>query len=198
MNVYLIRHGQTHGNVNRQFAGSWDVDLTETGALQAKRVGERLKDSGFKAIYSSDLIRARRTAEAIAAHHGLVPQVMKGLREMDFGLWEQRTIMDIQKTDGEKLNAWLQNFRSFRAPEGESVDELVERTVAAYTSILEGYDRDSDDAICIVAHGGVIQALLSYICYGDATGYWRFGIDNCGINRIEYVMGYPVIKAINQ
>lgn len=198
MFIYLIRHGETTANVDKRFAGIWDVELTEKGLHQAVQAGEKLKNIQFDAIYCSDLQRARLTAVEIANYQMVKPVPLASLREMNFGIWEHKKMSEIRETDSELLNQWFADFENFIVPEGESVKEMFERVTSAYKSIIEPFSLDSDVKIAIVAHGGVLQAILSYLCFGDSSGYWKFRIENCGINKIEYVMGYPVIQAINQ
>ncbi len=198
MIIYLIRHGETTANVDKQFAGITDVELTEKGVGQAILAGEKLKDIQFDAFYSSNLKRAHETAKMIAKHQSAELIPLEALQEMNFGIWEGKKMSEIQAEHGELLNQWFVDFETFIVPEGESVKEMFKRVTTAYKTIIEPFSLDSDKCIAIVAHGGVIQSLLSYLCFGDNTGYWKFKIDNCGVNKIEYVMGYPVIQAINQ
>lgn len=198
MTIYFIRHGQTYANAEKKFAGVWDVSLNEIGIEQAAAVAERMKDIPVTAIYTSPLTRAHDTAKKIAQHHDVDVVVKDELMEMNFGIWEGKDFKTIQKEEPELMNSWFEDFDHFTVPEGESVLEMFARTTGVYKEIIKNLDLNSSDNIVIVAHGGVIQTLLSYLCYGDTSGYWRFGIDNCGINKVEYVMGFPVIKAINQ
>jgi len=198
MTIYLIRHGETIANVEKKFAGIWDVELTENGIQQGIQAGIKLKAVQFEAVYCSDLQRAQKTAEKITAHHSIELKPLSSLREMNFGIWEHKKMSEIRISDAELLNQWFADFENFIVPGGESVKEMFERVTTAYKSIIEPYSLDSDTNIAIVAHGGVIQALLSFLCFGDCSGYWKFRIDNCGINKIEYAMGYPVIQGINQ
>lgn len=198
MTIYLIRHGETTANVEKRFAGISDVELTEKGVGQAVLAGEKLKELAFDAIYSSTLKRAHETAKIIAKHQTAEVVALDTLKEMNFGIWEDKKLSEIKSQDGALLNQWFVDFETFVVPEGESVKEMFERVTTAYKTIIEPYSLDSDTKIAIVAHGGVIQSLLSFLCFGDNTGYWKFRIDNCGVNKIEYVMGYPVIQGINQ
>lgn len=198
MHVYLIRHGQTTANAEHIFAGVLDVDLTPTGIEQAEDARDKLKSIEFDAVYVSTLKRAVRTAEIIFKEHQVPIYPTSAFQEMNFGIWEGKTIETIRQGDGDLFNQWILDYESFKVPEGESVKELFERVTNAYNDIIRQYDVDSKVNVAIVAHGGVIQALLSYICYGNNSGYWRFKVDNCGINKIEFVMKYPVIQAINQ
>ena len=198
MKVYLIRHGETTANSEKRFAGVMDVSLTPKGELQAEQAGEKLKTVEFDAFYCSDLKRAMDSATIIGKYQTLKPTVLSELREMNFGIWEGKRMAEIKDQDSVLLDKWFKDFDNFVVPSGESVKEMFERVTKAYKKIIEPYNMDDDVKIAIIAHGGVIQALLSYLCYGDNTGYWRFRVDNCGINTIEYVMGYPVIRGLNQ
>lgn len=198
MTIYLIRHGETTANVEKKFAGVWNVNLTDKGIAQAVLAGEKLKDIQFDEIYCSSLKRAMDTAEIIVKHQVKKPVVMDAFMEMNFGIWEGKSFGEIKASEPVLLDQWFKDFEHFVVPEGESVKEMFERVTTAYKGIIEPYSTDDDVKICIVAHGGVIQALLSYLCFGDNNGYWKFRVENCGINKIEYAMGYPVIQAINQ
>lgn len=198
MHVYLIRHGETTANYENLFAGVLDVELTEKGIRQAQTARDKLKNISFNAIYCSDLKRAVHTAMIISEPHNVEIVKLEALQEMNFGIWEGKTIHEIRATSEGLFNDWIMDYENFKVPEGESVKELFERVINAYKRIIGSYDIESSENIAIVAHGGVIQVLLSYFCYDDNSGYWRFRIENCGINKIEYVMKYPVIQGINQ
>ena len=198
MTVYLIRHGETTANAAKTFAGITDVELTEKGIDQAKVAADKLKDVKFNAIYSSDLKRAKDTANAIAEKQGLSVQINERFREMNFGIWEGMRFSDIKASAPELLQMWFDDFEHFVVPQGESVKEMFERVTEAYKQIILDFGMDSDTQIAIVAHGGVIQALLSFLCFNNVSGYWKFRIENCGINKIEYVMGESVIQSLNQ
>ena len=198
MKVYLIRHGETFANAQKRFAGHWDVELTERGLAQAENVSLKLKDINFKKATCSDLQRARITAETIMKHHDLALDVNPNFREMNFGTWEEKTFKEIGEKDPVLLQSWFDDFKNFEVPEGESVQILYGRVIKAYEALVEGMDFEGHDNVLIVAHGGVIQCLMSYFVFGDLSGYWTFRIDNCTVNCIEYAMGMPVVKAVNQ
>lgn len=198
MKVYLVRHGETHANAQKRFAGHWDINLTDKGIGQAHEAAEKLKDVSFLRVTSSDLQRARITAETILKYHEAALEINPDFREMNFGIWEEKTFAEIGEKDPVLLQKWFDDFKNFGVPEGESVQMLYDRVVAAYEKLVEGIDTDADVNVLIVAHGGVIQCLMSYFCFGDLSGYWKFRIDNCAVNCIEYAMGMPVVKAVNQ
>lgn len=197
MKIFLIRHGETSANVEKKFAGFLDVPLNERGKEQAKVVSDKLKNEKIDAIYSSDLSRAFETAKSIASVHPVEIQSVPDLRELNFGLWEGKSYLDLQGEHSEDLKKWIEDYESFVIPEGESVLMLYQRVSEFFDKMKEKHGENSNQTVLLVAHGGVIQALLSHISYQNISGYWKFSIDNCGVNLVEYVMGYPVIKKLN-
>src|SRR5229473_2583476 len=90
----LLRHGQTPMSVEKRYAGTSDVPLTETGVRQADAAAKRLADAGLDVIVTSPLLRARQTAAAVASLGGADVVVDEGFRETDFGVWEGLTFAE--------------------------------------------------------------------------------------------------------
>src|SRR5262252_6230070 len=86
--VYLVRHGSVIGAETRRFIGHLDVPLSPLGERQFDAVAARLRGADLAAVYSSDLARARRSAEIVAARHDLIAVPRPALREFDMGQWE--------------------------------------------------------------------------------------------------------------
>lgn len=86
--LYLVRHGETKGNVEQWYQGSTDIPLNDKGRLQAQCLSEYLKDVHFDGFYSSDLMRAEETAKIVAAPHHMEVRTYKELQEVNFGEWE--------------------------------------------------------------------------------------------------------------
>ena len=86
--IILVRHCEAQGNHERVFQGATDCDITERGERQLEALSERFRTVEFDALYSSPLLRARRTAEAVNRHHGLPMAIEPGLREINAGHWE--------------------------------------------------------------------------------------------------------------
>ncbi len=86
--LIVIRHGETEWNRERRMQGTTDTRLSDLGRVQAHALGRRLKERGFTALYSSDLSRARDTAQAIAQHTGRNLVIDPRLQERRFGIFE--------------------------------------------------------------------------------------------------------------
>ena len=93
--IIAIRHGETAWNVATRIQGQLDIPLNETGRWQANRMAQALADEPIRAIYASDLLRARETALALAEATGLPLLSEEGLREREFGLFEGKTFAEI-------------------------------------------------------------------------------------------------------
>ena len=110
MRIILIRHGSTIWNEEGKYQGTIDVPLSDRGRQEAEMVAERLREEKIKAIYSSNLGRARETAEIIARPHGLPVQVIDELGEINFGDWEGLTAQEIKDKFGEQAyRTWLED-----------------------------------------------------------------------------------------
>lgn len=196
MKIYLIRHGESLANIDSLFCGATDSPLSEKGILQAERVREKLKDVVFERAVTSDLSRAHDTAAIILGNAGKLEKE-KGFREMDFGLFEGLTYEAIKTEHKEAYTLWSHDFQKNAPPLGESMSDLYERVSAAYDEVIKSHERASNDNILIVTHSGVIRSILSYVLHHSSEGYWRYKVENCGINIIEYDDNYGFLGCLN-
>jgi len=155
--VYLVRHGSVVGAETRRFIGHLDVPLSPLGEAQVAGLAARLRAAALDAIYCSDLLRTRRTAEIIAAPHGLTPIADPALREFAMGRWDGLTADEIRALDPAAFEAWMSDVERFQFPEGESLPDLEARAWPAFERIVA---RHAGGAIAIVAHGGSLRAIL--------------------------------------
>src|SRR6185503_1474559 len=95
--VFLIRHGATVLTAEDRFAGSTDVELSDEGREQTRRLAERLSTEKVSSVFASPLGRTMETASILAAPHGLVVQKRDGFREISHGRWEQLTRTEVEK-----------------------------------------------------------------------------------------------------
>ncbi len=155
--VYLVRHGSVVGAETRRFIGHLDVPLSPLGEAQVTGLADRLREAALDAIYCSDLLRTRRTAEIIAAPHGLTPIADPALREFAMGRWDGLTAEEIRALDPAAFEAWMRDVERFQFPEGESLPDLEARAWPAFEKIVA---RHAGGAIAVVAHGGSLRAIL--------------------------------------
>ena len=163
--LLLLRHGQSAWNAAERWQGWADPPLSELGRRQALAAVTMLRDHGFGAVVSSDLIRARQSADMLAAGLGLpAPEVDADLRERDIGAWTGCTTAEILERWPGQLEAW-RDGKLTAPPGGESHARLVERVTRAVER-LAGADTGTADrasALVVVTHGGVIRTLERHL-----------------------------------
>jgi broad specificity phosphatase PhoE len=166
--ILLARHGETDDNREPlRVQGFTDTPLNATGRRQAAELAERMVNRGIASLWSSDLSRARETAEIVGARIGLTPRLDPRLREANRGEWEGRRFIDIAREDPDGYTAWLAAGESFRFPGGESLRDQAERVSAA----LENVRRTGAVPALVVCHGGAIRVML---CRRDPRGLEAF------------------------
>ena len=154
--VYLARHGQTAYNREPRFQGLLPVPLDETGLAQAAELAERAASHDFVAFWCSPLLRARQTADIVAARIGLTPVEDPRLVETDAGDWTDRPFADVQAEDPQSFAAFVAGDPGFAFPGGESFAAQSRRVAAALADI----ERAETPAL-VVCHGQVIRLALA-------------------------------------
>jgi broad specificity phosphatase PhoE len=155
--IALLRHGEVLHAETRRFIGHLDVPLSERGEQQCMAQAEALRGLPLAAVFSSDLARARRSAEIIAGPHGLTPVLVPALREMAMGRWDGLTAAEIRDREPAAFAEWMARVGEFPFPGGESVPDLRARAWPAFTALAGRY---RGRAIAVVAHGGTNRAIL--------------------------------------
>ncbi|MEA2410604.1 MAG: 2,3-bisphosphoglycerate-dependent phosphoglycerate mutase [Thermoleophilaceae bacterium] len=155
--IWLARHGETDANAEGRVQGSIDEPLNERGREQARALAGEAVRFGLGALYTSQLSRARETAEIVGAEIGLEPVVDARFAESWRGEWEGRLIADIRREDPD---AWERSLAidpaGFRFPGGESLEEHAARVEAALADVARG-----PLPALVVCHGGTIRRALA-------------------------------------
>ena len=154
----LVRHGQTDWNLQGRYHGQSDVPLNDNGRAQAQLLAQQLMGQSFAAIYSSDLKRARETAEIIARAIHLPVTLEPRLREIDQGEWEGQLVDDIKARYAMLWQERILDPINVRPPNGETVGEVATRVCTALDDIARLY---SVSKVLISSHG---LALATVIC----------------------------------
>jgi broad specificity phosphatase PhoE len=155
-NVYLARHGETAYNHEGRFQGQQAVPLNDTGRAQAAELAERAAGYDFSALWCSPLLRARETADIVAARIGLEPKEDARLMETDAGDWTDLTFAEVRALTPELFDAFAGADPGFAFPGGESFAEQEVRVAAALADV----ERGAPPAL-VVCHGMVIRAAFA-------------------------------------
>ncbi len=192
--LILVRHGLTKWNASHRFQGQTDISLNETGRRQVAALGQRLASEHIDALYTSDLKRARQTAEAIAAHHTVDPYPEARLREISFGQWEGLTYIEISQRDPHALAAWQEDIGEVAPPGGESLKQLALRV----QSVLENiHNHHAGESVLLVAHGGTLQVAICLTLGLPLGMYWQFHLAPASISRIAIYPQGAILNGLN-
>jgi broad specificity phosphatase PhoE len=178
----LLRHGEASGNRELRYLGASDVALTERGRAQALRLAQAALRYRLDAIYTSPLIRARTTAEALAAAAAVPLQLCVELREQDFGAWELRTRAEVLAAEPGLLAAW-EAGDEIAPPGGESLNAVRARVVACADDLAR---RHPGQTLALVSHVGPIKALVCAALGLPAAGAQRLWLDVASICVVDW------------
>jgi len=192
--LYLVRHGELTTSSEWRYVGQMDVDMTENGVEQIKRVGLQLVDKNIDIILSSDLKRSARSAEIIGGLTGLDPVMDKNFREINIGRWEGLTKAVIMANFKEEFKKRELNLSGFRVENGESFVDLERRVVPALKACLEKYQGKN---LLLVAHGGVNRVILCNALQLHLDNLVRIDQAYGCLNIIDYFEGISVVRLLN-
>lgn len=179
--ILAIRHGETAWNRDTRIQGQTDIPLSELGHWQASRLAQALEGEPIDAVYSSDLQRARQTAEPIARAQGLALRLHPALRERHFGEFEGRTWAELEAHWPEQAQAWRKRDPNFAPLGGENLLQLRERVVGAVLALAADHQGEQ---IVVVAHGGVLDTLYRAATRVDLQAPRTWELRNAAINRL--------------
>jgi alpha-ribazole phosphatase len=192
--IYLIRHGETANAKDHALNGHFDIELSQKGKDQITAVAKVLKSSPIKAIYSSDLKRTRDSAEIISIHHDMTPVCYPELRELSFGKWEGLSLKKLNSKYPGEVQKRFANPATFKAEGGETLHQLIERTLPKYEEIIANH---VGEEIVIMSHGGVNRVILGHLLGIPLNNVFRITQENAGINIIQYYNSQPVVELVN-
>jgi probable phosphoglycerate mutase len=199
--LLLVRHGETEWNRQGKFQGQIDVPLNDNGRQQAAKAGEFLQNVAIDFAVSSSMLRPKETAEIILKQHPSVKlELQDGLREISHGLWEGKFESEIEQGFPGELERWRTEPAVVQMPEGENLQQVWERSVAAWESIVQAALANQSQTGLVVAHDATNKTLLCYLLGLSPENFWNFRQGNGAVSVIDYPLrlnGLPVLQAMN-
>ena len=178
----LVRHGETAWNAEHRVQGQLDVPLNGIGQVQALAASKILAREKFDAIYSSDLTRARQTAEPTAGLLSLKVILEKELRERHYGIFERLTYAEVKVRFPEDYARFEARDPEYAFRTGEALKDFSARSISILTRIAE---TNSGKSVLVFTHGGVLDMLYRFVSGLSLSAERNFGIPNAGLNRVE-------------
>ncbi len=185
-NLIAIRHGETAWNTQSRFQGHLNSALNAAGLAQADALGEYLARERFDLLLSSDLGRALQTASAIAMRSGHDIVVEPRLRERHMGIFQGLTPDEVQARYPDDYTRFRSRDPDYIIPEGESVGQLFQRSVACFTELAT---RHAGLTLAVVTHGGVLAMLYRHARSMPLQAPRDFPLHNTGVNRFRHRLG---------
>ena len=171
MKIYLIRHGMTPGNALRRYIGRTDEPLSEEGVQLARASGG---STALERVYVTPLRRTQQTAAILFPN--AKQTVVDDLREMDFGIFENRSAAEMENDAA--YRAWVEADCMPACPEGESTPGFSERVCSAFAPlILSLREQDAEQAVFVV-HGGTVMSVLQKFARPE-MGFYDCLMKNC-------------------
>ena len=200
--LLLVRHGETEWNRVSRFQGTRDIPLNNNGRQQGQKAADFLKDVTIDCAVTSPMARPKETAEIILQYHPHVTLDTKSqLMEIGHGLWEGKLEAEIQAEFADLLVQWKETPEKVQMPEGENLQQVWERAIAAWQEIVQKFTNSSESKTAIVvAHDAINKVILCYLLGLKSANFWNIKQGNGAVSVIDYPQGAdgaPVLQAIN-
>jgi alpha-ribazole phosphatase len=176
--IDLLRHGEPVGGA--RYRGQLDDALSEKGWRQMWRTVEGMSE--WQQIVTSPLLRCSSFAVALGERLQLPVPEEPRFREVGFGEWEGRTRVELEKIDPGQVTRFLQDPVNSRPPGAEPLEDFTGRVQAGFDDLL---DRFTGQSVLVVAHAGVIRAIMAYVLEVPPARMYRIHVANAGLSRIR-------------
>jgi broad specificity phosphatase PhoE len=181
--LYFIRHGEVEEKYHKVFGGSRiDMALSPLGMSQAEAVAAWLKDTKLDALYASPMLRVQQTLTPLAKQRGMQPELMPGLREVDFGDWTGNRWDEVQVKFGVSAFDWLEIIESNGIPNGESVQGIMTRVQECLLQIVNAHPHQR---VAVFCHGGIIRVMIALLLEMPLARMAHFNIEYGSISMVE-------------
>ncbi|MDY6029417.1 MAG: histidine phosphatase family protein [Acidaminococcaceae bacterium] len=184
--IILARHGETTWNIEGRYQGQEDTPLSPKGIEQAEMLAEGLRHIHLDVCISSPLQRSCETCRRCAELHNLDVQTDSRLLEINHGAWEGVLAQEIAANYPEEFKMWHTAPHLLQMPQGESLNDVAERTCAAFADYAENY---VGKTVLVVAHDAVNKAVICRLLGMSLEHFWHIKQDNTCINVLEYDKG---------
>lgn len=194
LKIILIRHGKTAWNGKWKIQGHSNIELSPEGIAEAELLAANFPFQTVDAIYSSDLSRAKTTAEILAKRFNLPVHTTQELRETNFGDWEGKTLAEMQLIDPVNCENFFRNPEELQINNAEKFPQVQQRAMHAIKKIIAAHPTGN---IVVVAHGAINRTILCSILEIPLKNMWLISQFNTAVNIIRFEDKVFTIDLIN-
>ncbi len=192
--LYLIRHGETDANKAQILQGHLDTRLNSQGQAQASQLGYDCRSLLIDVIHSSDLSRAKTTAEQLALHHSCPVILSEQLREVSYGTLEGKTAAQLSRAEQLNLQQFYQAQAPLPYPKAETIEQLESRLLSYIQQILASSQQNH----AIISHGQALNCLIHLLLGWSKHNMYKLALTNCSITELTFdQFGWQLIR-LNQ
>ncbi len=201
--LLLVRHGETEWNRKGRFQGQIDVPLNDNGRKQSQQAAEFLQNVPIDFGVTSPMLRPKETAQFILKYHPESQlQLHLELSEISHGLWEGKLEAEIEQLYPGELERWRETPAQVQMPEGENLQQVSNRAVAAWNEIVKTADSSATQpkTVLVVAHDATNKVILCHLLGLGLEDFWKIKQGNGAVTVIDYPQGaegLPVLQAMN-
>ena len=181
--LYLIRHAEAEGNIFRRLHGQYDSRITQNGLLQIAALRRRFEAVAIDAVYSSDLFRTRKTAEAIYLPKKLPLRTDPRFREVNVGVWENMTFGELERRWPEALDCFAHDPEHWTVPGAERFETYSARFEAGLRAVAAAHPGQT---VAVFTHGCVLSGALHRMI---GLPHNASRADNASVSLLEYEDG---------
>ncbi len=192
--LILIRHGETQWNARKMFQGHSDVELAPEGVHQAHLLAAHFPVEHIDAVYSSDLRRARTTAEIIRDKFGVEMYLTKKLREASYGQWEGRSFEELALAHPNEFKTFFLDPDKYTPEGGEKFSDVQARAMEALYEIIRAHHNQT---VVGVTHGGVLRTIIAAVLSMPLKKMWALKQFNTAVNIFRVDEGGFSVELIN-
>ena len=194
LRLLLIRHAETAAARKKLLVGATDVDATEDGLAKLTRFEGLLGQYSPEEWYCSPMKRALQTAEQIQMVCGCSGDITvdERLREIDFGIWEMKSFVEIVNEEPERVDDWA-TFNNFSFPGGDAVIAFQNRVADLFSAL----QRLPVKEICVVTHGGVIRTMICLALGLELKNYLLFTVQPGSLTVLDVFPEGGVLAGLN-
>jgi broad specificity phosphatase PhoE len=192
--LFLIRHGEVEHRYHRVFGGRIDMELSPFGHEQATALANYLQRFPFQAIYASPMRRVQQTLKKLVEENDPLPQILPGLREVDFGVWTGLSWEQVKALHHVSAFDWLRLLENGSIPEAEPISQFRDRIQECLARILS---ESPGRSVAVVCHGGVIRMLLSLILDLPLPKLAAFDIEYASVSIVDYLPHKKEVQLLN-
>lgn len=179
--IILVRHGQTAFNAQKRVMGWLDEELNQTGQKQAVLLGKRLRNWKIDLFFTSPLLRARQTCDAIAQHHKAQAQTIEDFGELHITIWEGLSLQQIEESYPKEWEIWRKKPVLLNIHGLEPLTDARKRVSGALNPIIK---ENRGKTLLIATHDGIARLAMFHLLGLDNTYYRSFPIKNASISIV--------------